>query len=151
MRDRDGRQASLRFALLTLICLLAQSAYPCTCVDSGDITKRIKRYPMIFLGEVVEQTPLDREMIETTFRVTRVWKGGHLPRVALRASTNSEVCGYSFLPGHYYVVFAYTEASAWATNRCTPTEAGSKAHSLVRALDTKFRITTAIPTDREQP
>lgn len=136
-------------ALLVLAALLPQPAGSCTCVDSGDIKKRIKRYPLIFLGQVVDQVTPKADITQVTFRVSRVWKGEHRTEAIVRASVNPEACGYSFARGSYYVVFAYAQPPGWGTSRCTPTESASRAEGVIRALDAHFHVTTAIPADGE--
>jgi hypothetical protein len=49
--------------------------------------------------------------------------------------------------GRYYVVFAYSEGSMLATNRCTPTELVAAASETIRLLDKHFHVRSPVSTE----
>jgi hypothetical protein len=63
--------------------------------------------------------PTDRVLVR--FKVERVLKGEFPTLVTVIASAKGEHCGYNFIGGQRYVVFASVEDGVMTTDRCTPT------------------------------
>jgi hypothetical protein len=141
----SDRVIALVVAMVSLALLVPIRAHSCTCID-GDLLKRIGKYPVIFLGEVTDEAASEHSLVNVKFRAVRVWKGKPKDFV-VRASANPEACGYRFARGRYYVVFAYSEGSMLATNRCTPTELAAEASDTIQLLDKRFHVRTAVPTE----
>jgi len=79
----------------------------------------------VFTGEVTEIEPDTATTfggIEITLRVKRVWKGDIGEQVEVRTAGNSAACGYSFVKGETYLVYAdRDEADPMRVSLCSRT------------------------------
>lgn len=66
-------------------------------------------------------SPIDRILVR--FKVERVLKGTFTTMVMDIASADGGNCGFNFIPGQRYVVFATEDNGNMVTDRCTPSRA----------------------------
>jgi hypothetical protein len=140
----------------------------CTCGPSkqpsspAEMARRLESNAAAFEGEVVrvyfapdsgllgDTTRVWRGALPTnlvaTFRVTRAWKGGIQDTAVV--STSALMCGFDFVEGHPYLVFAYPRlynglgvvppadrSTVLFTGMCGLTrEVDARAHELERLL-----------------
>lgn len=80
-----------------------------------------KHSTVVFSGEAIkrEKIPATRE-IEVTFAVVEFWKGDLSHTVAVKTDDLPGMsCGYDFRIGMTYLVYAYRQSGALATNSCS--------------------------------
>jgi len=79
----------------------------------------------VFTGEVTEIEPNTATKfggIEITLRVKKVWKGDIGERVQVRTAGSSAACGYNFVKGETYLVYAdRDEADPMRVSLCSRT------------------------------
>lgn len=138
--------ARMCFAVLVLLAMPALVA-ACTCVlDPFPCGQSWKTGEVIFVGTVKSKVPLDRvEAHAGTFQIERGWsfyiqvteslRGPYLAgqEVAVETGYGGGDCGYLFVPGNEYLVYAYG-SKRLGTNICTPTQPKVMAGAIIRQL-----------------
>jgi hypothetical protein len=97
----------------------------CTCAQPSSVQEGLKQADAVFLG-LVERFELVGSGRVATFRVRRVWKGPEASRIRVSTGGGDGDCGYHFIVGMEYLVFA--RQGAWntlQTNICTRTKRAS--------------------------
>ena len=79
----------------------------------------------VFSGEVTDIGPNETTRfggLEITFRVERVWKGDANPEIKVHTAGSSAACGYSFVKGTKYLVYAvHDDADPMRVSLCSRT------------------------------
>ncbi len=89
-----------------------QMAWACSCAAFLTPEEEMTHSTAVFTGKVLEvHTPrfVDVENLEpvrVTFQVYSVWKGPELDRTVAFTSGGSASCGYAFIEGKEYLVYA---------------------------------------------
>ncbi len=103
---------------------LQGSATACTCAQPVSVEEGLKRADAVFLG-LVERFELKDYGRVATFRVRRVWKGPEESRVRVSTGGGAD-CGFHFVAGIDYLVFAKVNASGRLHSTiCTRTKIAS--------------------------
>jgi hypothetical protein len=97
---------------------------------------------VVFAGRVTEVRAVVREhpngggdeLLETTFDVSRVWKGDVMKRVTVTTHAKGGMCGYRFKAEQSYIVYGFGAGERFNTHLCTATKPLEKAENDVRAL-----------------
>ena len=100
-------------------------ALACTCAQPASVQEGLSQSDAVFLG-LVERFELKGSGRLATFRVHTVWKGPEASRVRVSTGGGDGDCGYHFIVGVKYLVFA--RQGAWntlQTNICTRTKQAS--------------------------
>jgi len=103
------------------LLLVAPSALPCSCF--GDLPPRaaLEQAQAVFLGEVIGQRELDVTedgfpmAIVFRFRVSLAWKGVQQQTVEVGTSSMGTACGFDFVEGEEYLVYASVGSIASAS------------------------------------
>jgi hypothetical protein len=121
----------------------------CSCLPAATPKEALAQADAVFAGTVasIEDlrqstadpnfTPIEKKV---TFRVSQTWKGKSAADLVVRTASNSAECGYHFVVGSNYVVYANLPGgiSGRATNLyttiCTRTREYSKAADDLRDL-----------------
>jgi len=114
--------------MLLFILVSAESITPCSCIETN-LEYAIIKSDAIFLGQVIKgELSLDNRIKDTnhckskiTFKVTEFLKGTPKDSIAVYTSTEGSTCGYPFLMGRYYLVYAYGKDTLY-TSLCTRTK-----------------------------
>lgn len=131
--------ASCSIALLGEL-LLCPPAFPCSCIDPGKgfptavaVQRAVEQSDAVFVGIVDEVSgayplPTSRGTYHETgrrfqFRVLRSWKGVTEQTTVVRTGRGGGDCGFDFVLGRVYVVYAMRGRGdgAWWTDICTRT------------------------------
>ena len=121
-----------------LICasvIAASSGLACTCMNSTDPEEARREVEVVFAGRAVDVRPVLREypngskteFLETTFEVSRVWKGDVMKRVTVTTVPKGAQCGYRFRAEQSYIVYGTGAGDKFATHLCTATKPLEKA------------------------
>ena len=104
---------------------LPHGALACTCAQPASVQEGLKQADAVFLG-LVERFELKGSGRLATFRVHTVWKGPEASRVRVSTGGGDGDCGYHFIVGVKYLVFARQDAwNTLQTNICTLTKQAS--------------------------
>lgn len=142
------------FPLLLLIALFSfgsGAVYACSCLAPATDDLRIlvtdahKNSTAVFSGEVVEIVEKDVH-VEVKFRIEKSWKGG-VKDVIIRTGFNSGDCGFQFVEGKKYLVYASGEKNNLRTNLCTRTALldSNKDTKILDKIKTKKRKIKSSP------
>ncbi len=106
--------------LLTLI-VTARSGLPCSCFPPLSPKAALQESEAVFLGVVVSMREVDLTTagypmaFSYTIRVSRAWKGVVRGTVEVGTSSGGTACGYPFVVGEEYLIYAGGEGVAGAT------------------------------------
>lgn len=108
-----------------VLLALPGSAFGCTCAQPVSVSEALARADAVFLG-LVERFELKDHHRVATFRVRRVWKGPEEARMRVTTGGGDADCGFHFIAGLEYLVFAHEDASGTLiTTICTRTKPAS--------------------------
>ena len=130
--SRTGGTVDVRYRALMLFIVIITGipgipllALACTCAQPVSVQEGLKQADAVFLG-LVERFELKDSGRVATFRVRRVWKGPEVHRVQVATGGGDGDCGYHFIAGMEYLVFAHRDASdTLRTSICTRTKQAS--------------------------
>lgn len=103
-------------------------AHACSCAEIPAPETALQRSAAVFSGIVLSVRELNNSRIrssadpvEVTFRVTEVWKGVDSDRLTLRTAASTASCGFGFVKGMPYIVYAQDTPNGLTTGLCTRT------------------------------
>ena len=136
------RALMLFIAIITGIPGIPLSALACTCAQPVSVQEGLKQAEAVFVG-LVERFELRDSGRVATFRVRRVWKGPKTQRIQVATGGGDGDCGYHFIAGVEYLVFAHRDASdTLRTSICTRTkQASGEAVDDLKALGSGTPVT----------
>jgi hypothetical protein len=112
--------------LLSLVAILvplwAAPSWACSCAPIGP-AGLAQHADVIFAGTVDVIDDHGQE-IEAWFEPALLFKGSLPDRPGVRTEADGASCGYEFLEGRSYTVFAYRDAGALHTHVCSGTTQG---------------------------
>ncbi len=110
----------LVFIFLILFALRGEAV--CVCEGKIPLKAAFARAEAIFTGQVEEKiwiTPFDYLV---KVKVKYSWKSVQSEYVWLTSTTSNKECGYNFITGHEYLIYAYrTTNNLLAASKCGPT------------------------------
>ncbi len=134
-----------RFTLVMIILVgfmaaTPQQAYACSCIPPSPPLESMATSDAVFSGKVTrieaEEAPImsSADPVKVVFEVSRVWKGAEDGAIALSTARDSASCGYDFVAGQEYLVYAHSSESGLTTGLCTRTMPLSAAGEDLAAL-----------------
>lgn len=132
--------------LLIILTSAARDASACSCVMGMPICETFWRTPVVFSGEVVEITPAPpardlrfpaKKLVR--FRVDRVWRGEAAGEIEVHTGAGGGDCGYDFVRGGQYLVYAHYWEGRLSTGICSRTRPLSDAKEDLAYFETAFR------------
>ncbi len=117
----------------------ARTVYACSCIPPELPGVAARRAVVVFAGRAATVEDAGRRLfftqafpfvhlvprgfvpVETTFEVSRVWKGPPNGRLTIEAAADDGMCGFRFAQGQEYVVYAFSDGSGLSTNSCSRT------------------------------
>ena len=130
-------------AALLLFILLGSApdrAFACSCMTPAPPLEAMANSDAVFAGKVVRIDTQEgaitssADPIKITFEVSRVWKGEQNSAIALATARDSASCGYPFMVGEEYLVYANSSETGLATGLCSRTMPLSTAGQDLAAL-----------------
>ena len=137
----------LAFAMSVLWLLgNAGQAHACSCVEPGSPSKELQAFDAVFAGRVISIQhpygpnsnpfpPIYRRTID--FEVSAVWKGTVRQRTFLTTPPTGGSCGFSFVEGETYLVYASDSSYAtegYTVTICSRTALLQRAQTDIRAF-----------------
>ncbi len=139
--------ARFRYVLMLATLLAGQlfafasPTYACSCIMPPAPEQALADASAVFAGQVVDAAPeAEGEVVSSadpiayTFEVSEVWKGEATPTVIIRTARDSASCGFSFVAGESYVVYATESEGVLSTNLCSRTAPLANAEEDLTAL-----------------
>ncbi len=125
---------AVAFALAVLIQPPGR-AYACSCLVSPPAAEARDQSVAVFSGQVrsiIRQT--ESSQVEVVFDLAESWKGPLAPSLTLRTAGSSASCGYEFVEGERYLVYANEQDGNLAVSLCSRTATLDDASADVAAL-----------------
>ena len=157
---RLSRKIALLVSAAIVLSLLPRPAFACSCAPPGTPLETLEGATAVFVGEVVSveaPEPVDgaistADPVKVTFAVNTVWKGQVQPELTLTTPRMDASCGYTFVIGQTYLVYAYGHSTSLETHLCTRNQPIADAADDLLALGEGSEPSTPIPgTEPETP
>lgn len=124
-----------------LAAFLAIVAFPtrgdaCSCVTGAPLCETFWTTPLVFSGTVLEIVPAAARNKEprtlrygrvVRFKVTQTWRGEAAGTLDVRTGMGGGDCGFAFVTGQEYLVYAHGSPGAYSTGICSRTRLVSRA------------------------
>lgn len=135
------KRLSVVKAWLAISILISSSAllFParadaCSCVEPGSVQESQVRSDAIFEGTVTTVksssgilSSSSVKAVKASFQVNEVWKGLVTPTIEVLTAQGSDSCGFEFVEGERYLVYATATGKALEVSLCSNTVLHSKA------------------------
>ncbi len=130
-------RARIGWSLAALVMLVwavqPRCAWACSCIPPGSPTQERDRSTAVFAGRVTDvSTPASNVAI--TVAVHEVWKGDVGSSVEITTPRDSAACGYQFVAGEEYVIYASESEGQLETTLCSRTQPLADAADDLAAL-----------------
>lgn len=117
------------FAALAVVALLTAvqpaCVFACSCIQAPPPDEALASSTAVFAGQVTEiAAPADRggsDPVVVTFAVSKGWKGAGQPTIVVNTSASSASCGFEFVKGQEYLVYASENEGHLQTGLCSRT------------------------------
>ncbi len=127
--------------LASVSMLSPKTVYACSCAEAPSVLEARDRNDSVFEGQVVKVTnpvaifsrsSADKKTVE--FQVNEVWKGKVAPTIKVTTASSGASCGYDFVEGERYLVFANQTGSTLDAGLCNGTLQYSASGSHLQEL-----------------
>ncbi|MEI5906802.1 hypothetical protein WAK64_06985 [Bacillus spongiae] len=117
------------FFLIISSIVYPQNSLACSCVAPGDVQTELNRNQAVFTGKVEKvRSRLLSNHSSVTFSVHQAWKGIDEKTITINTPTHSSACGFTFIEGAEYLVFAFeNDSGTLETSICSRTKTTAKA------------------------
>jgi hypothetical protein len=138
--SRTTRFLLLSLFLFGLMASTPDQAFACSCLPPSPPLESMAGSDAVFAGKVVlvEEGSgaiiSSADPIKVVFEVSRVWKGEEKADIALTTARDSASCGYDFMVGGEYLVYANNSETGLTTGLCSRTMPLSMAGEDLAAL-----------------
>lgn len=109
-------------------------AYACSCAFNESVKEERERNDAVFEGTAIAVkqpfSPFSRSSaskVKTTFEVNEVWKGKVARTIEVTSAQSGASCGFEFLEGQRYLVYARTTGDSLDVSLCSRTALYSAA------------------------
>lgn len=148
---------TIMLILMSVLIVRPSVTYACSCAISPDPLKAVENSSAVFTGEVVDMKKSQGQIIssadpvEVTFKVDASWKGEVAKEVTVTTALSSVSCGYEFVEGESYLVYAYTrggeDSGQLGVGLCSRTMRLASASADLKELESNFpsNVPTASP------
>ena len=146
----NRRLSSVALLALLIVVSDARDARACSCMTGTPLCETLWKTPVVFAGEVIDITDVpggfDSRLPENrrvTFRVEQSWREDVPREVHVRTGSGGGDCGYPFIKGVRYLVFAHRNGEQLTTTICSPTKPISDAGEDLEYLKTASKPSVA--------
>lgn len=144
-------------ALLTVLAL-PQTCLACSCAVMEAPTTALTRAPAVFRGRAIgisSEQDWSRGSLShyqrVTFRVDESWKGPTTHEVVVFTSLGDSVCGYPFVQGEDYLVYAFNTSSPSGLPAGLGTGICNRTRPLNSAADDLHALGPGTPIEEPPP
>lgn len=124
-------------ALLLASLFFSSDVRACSCMSSPTPWEARAEADFVFAGTVLETLQGDVRR-KVMLQVQEAWKGESTERVTIQTSMSTASCGYPFVTGESYLVYAYARKGAYHTHLCTRTTTLREAQTDIEAFNELF-------------
>ena len=103
------------------------AVYACSCAPPPPPQEALAAATAVFAGQVTaveaKEGPIisSADPVRVTFYVAQVWKGDLPQNVVVTTPREDASCGFNFIVGHEYIVYAQDNGHGLSTNLCSRT------------------------------
>lgn len=104
---------SITLIFMALLTVRPSVTYACSCVVPAEPLEALESSSAVFTGKVVDKKEpkgtiiSSADPVKVTFEVDSSWKGIKGNKVTLSTALSSASCGFEFVEGESYIVYAY--------------------------------------------
>lgn len=146
----SSRLLTIAVAALLALVALPSRADACSCVAGAPLCQTFWSTPLVFSGTVTEIEPVPSEnprLMSTRrivrFRVGRTWRGDASGTIEIGTGMGGGDCGYNFVKGEQYLVFASGSPGRYSTGICSRTRPLDTAAEDLNYLETALKPSVA--------
>lgn len=148
---------TIMIIMMSVLIVRPSVTYACSCAISPDPLKAVENSSAVFTGKVLDMKKREGQIIssadpvEVTFKVDASWKGEVAKEVTVTTALSSVSCGYEFVEGESYLVYAYSregdESDQLGVGLCSRTMRLASASADLKKLESNFpsNVPTASP------
>ncbi len=116
----------ISLVLAIIIIASAEKSFACSCAFNDEpvemqIQKAFADSEAVFSGEVISIEPKDEFTLSIKIKTSQVWKGEELEEFTVNTANQSAMCGYYFVVGRKYLVYANQSDEVLMTTNCSRT------------------------------
>ena len=113
-------------AALAIACVVNPACvFACSCLPPGPPADALASATAVFSGRVAALAGTvdagGSDPVQVTFAISKVWKGTDQPTIEVLTSASSASCGFEFVQGEEYLVYASESEGRLQTNLCSRT------------------------------
>lgn len=128
--------ASITAIALSTVLLVAARPSACSCVPPGPPEAEFERADQVFAGEVESISTVGEHLLAVRLRIIRGFKGATTGgTITVRTASDSAACGYDFVRGGAYLVYAGESNGLPHVSLCSRTVELNRASEDLEALD----------------
>jgi hypothetical protein len=107
---------SITLIFMALLTVRPSVTYACSCVVPAEPLEALEKNTAVFVGRVVDIKKTkgtiisSADPVKVTFDVDSSWKGVEGNKVTLTTALSSASCGFEFVEGESYIVYANANA-----------------------------------------
>ncbi len=124
MKQLSFKRSGLFLLALTLstnLFFTVPTAQACSCVMPGTPTEEMEKSDAVFAGEVKSIDSADIFNQEVVLSVQEAWKGIDDSTVTVFTGESGAGCGFNFVEGDSYLVYAYKSEGKFYATSCGAT------------------------------
>lgn len=127
----------LAICIFGIFFLPVRYAYACSCIPPVPPHQAVEEAQAVFVGTVlgIETVKDPYTSLQVVLDVDHVVKGAKSKAITVRTATNSAACGFHFVKGERYNVYAYEAEGKLHTSLCSRTAHVEQAEEDLVALD----------------
>ncbi|MCM3597706.1 hypothetical protein M4D55_18215 [Metabacillus idriensis] len=127
--------------LKIILCLLfisgiffvnEEKGYACSCAQPSSVQSELENKTAIFSGKVLKI--IENSKKEALIEVNQIWKGPSQSQLIIETERDSAGCGFDFIEGQTYLIYAYGEKNTLETGLCERTALVTDAGDDIRVL-----------------
>jgi hypothetical protein len=116
----------LTLAALAIACVINPACvFACSCLPPGPPADALASATAVFSGRVAALAGAvdagGSDPVQVTFAISKVWKGTDQPTIEVLTPASSASCGFEFVRGEEYLVYASESEGRLQTNLCSRT------------------------------
>lgn len=135
---------SITLIFMALLTVRPSVTYACSCVVPAEPLEALESSSAVFTGKVVDKKEpkgtiiSSADSVKVTFEVDSSWKGVKGNKVTLSTALSSASCGFEFVEGESYIVYAYAndedDSSKLEASLCSRTKLLASASEDLKEL-----------------
>ncbi|MGG4488458.1 hypothetical protein [Metabacillus idriensis] len=109
-----------------------EKGYACSCAQPPSVQSELENKTAVFSGKVLKTTENSKK--KALIEVDQIWKGPSQSQLIIETERDSAGCGFDFIEGQSYLIYAYGEKNTLETGLCERTALAADALDDIRVL-----------------